>query len=92
LNSLKAGDPIALPGRGSFQVDDIKAAQCVASEGELPFAAPARQDILSIEASNGKGEFLAIESIGPALQVHLGRYLEFNDFQFTQLRQLDGWS
>jgi hypothetical protein len=91
LSGLKAGDPISLPGRGTFHVDDIKAAKCVASEGELPFAAPARQELLSIEASNGEGEFLAVESIGPSLQVHLGRYMQFNDFQFTQLRQLDGW-
>jgi hypothetical protein len=91
LMTLKSGDPISIPGRGSFQVDDIKTASCVASEGELPFPAPARQEVLSLDASNGKGEFLSVESIGQTLQVYLGRYMEFDDFQFTQLRQLDGW-
>jgi hypothetical protein len=57
----------------------------------MPFPAPPRQERLSIDASNRKGEFLSVERIGMAQHVYVGRYREFNDFQFTQLRQLHGW-
>jgi hypothetical protein len=91
LGTLKAGALIAIPGHEVFLVDDIKTASCVASEGEMPFPAPPRQERLSIDASNRKGEFLSVERIGMAQHVYVGRYREFNDFQFTQLRQLHGW-
>ncbi|WP_141734720.1 DUF4178 domain-containing protein [Oligoflexus tunisiensis] len=91
LSELQAGQEIDLGRLGNFVVDDIKAAVCVASEGELPFPAPARQELLSIDAGNAKGDFLCLERIGSTVQAHVGRYLDFNDFQFTQLRPLHGW-
>ncbi|HYX35148.1 MAG TPA: DUF4178 domain-containing protein [Oligoflexus sp.] len=91
VTDLKVGDSIDIPGHSSFRVDDIKRATCIASEGEMPFPAPARQERLSIDASNGEGGFLSIEKIGATVHVHVGRYRDFNDFQFTHLRQLDGW-
>jgi hypothetical protein len=91
LATIKAGALISVPGHEIFLVDDIKTASCVATEGEMPFPAPARQERLSVDASNAKGEFLSVEKIGLTQHVYLGRYLEFNDFKFTQLRQLDGW-
>ncbi len=91
LSEVKVGQTLDIPGHGSFQVDDIKKAVCVASEGEMPFPAPARQEILSVDGGSEKGEFLSVEKLGSTVQVHVGRYLEFSDFQFTQLRQLDGW-
>lgn len=91
LNDLRTGDTIDLGNKGLFAVDDIKTARCIASEGELPFSAPARQELVSVDASNSKGQFLSVEKVGADIRVHLGRYMEFNDFQFTHLRQLDGW-
>jgi hypothetical protein len=91
LDDLAVGQNIDLGRTGRFMIDDIKRAQCVASEGELPFPAPARQELLSIDASNRKGDFLCLERIGSTVQAHVGRYLEFKDFHFTQLRQLHGW-
>jgi hypothetical protein len=91
LATIKVGALVSVPGHDMFLVDDIKNAICVATEGEMPFPAPARQERLSVDASNAKGEFLSIEKIGLTQQVYLGRYIEFNDFKFTQLRQVDGW-
>ena len=91
LQKLKAGRSLTLGAHGTFVVDDVKTAICVASEGELPFPAPARQEMLSIDASNTQGGFLSLEKFGSTIQASVGRYLEFNDFQFTHLRPLHGW-
>lgn len=90
-SNLRPGDTVDLGRKGLFVVDDCKVTRCVGSEGELPFPAPAMLEFLSIDCSDSKGQFLSIEKMNEELRVSTGRYLEFKDFQFKHLRQLDGW-
>lgn len=90
LEELKVGGQISLHGK-FFQVDDIKEATCVGSAGELPFAAPIGRKAVSIDLSASGGKFANIEYSGEEKRLYIGEYLEFDDFKFSNLRELEGW-
>ena len=79
-------------GGTPFQVMDVKEATCIASEGELPFAAPKGRKTRTIDLLGKGGAFASIEidAQGHA-QVYIGEYAEFNNFNFSHLRDLTGW-
>lgn len=75
-----------------FEVADVKQAECIGSEGELPFTAPKGRKTTSIDLLGKNGEFAGIEyddSGKPRLFV--GEYAEFDDLKFSNLRELPGW-
>ncbi len=84
-----------------FQVEDIKEATCIGSEGELPFLAPVGRTITSIDLSSADGlSFANLEYEQASAQLttkltakrlYLGEYLNFDDFNFSNLREIEGW-
>ncbi len=95
-NSLIPGKEILL-SRGkhslalSYQVQDIKKATCIGSEGELPFLAPIGRQSLSVDLSNLDDAYACMEYCGKQFRLFYGEYVEFDKFQFSNLRELDGW-
>jgi len=75
-----------------YTINDIKAARCIGSEGELPFPAPQGRmsNVIDLEGMNG--EFASIE-FDAFDQPHLfiGEYVEFDMLHFNNLRDLPGW-
>jgi hypothetical protein len=74
-----------------FQVDDIKAATCVGSEGELPFQSPKGRKTTSVDLSGPDNQFACIEYSDEGLRLYVGEYVDFEDFHFSGLREIDGW-
>jgi len=74
-----------------YEVDDIKKAACIGSEGELPFPAPIGRKCLSVDLSAPNGLFACIEYTERERRLFYGQYVEFKDFRFSFLRDLDGW-
>lgn len=76
-----------------FEVDDIEDAWCVFSEGELPVAAVKGRAAISVDLSTLDGGMATIEYAkgSDELRAFVGRYQEFDEFHFTNLRHLDGW-
>lgn len=70
---------------------DIKLATCLGSEGELPFAAPKGRRTIAIDCVGRKGEFATLDHDGHKAKAYLGRYVEWDEFRFTNLRPLEGW-
>jgi len=79
-----------------FQADDIKEATCLGSEGELPFLAPVGRKVLSADFSSSDGrhfanlEYEQNEKL-TTKRLYLGEYLDFDDFKFTNLKEIEGW-
>jgi hypothetical protein len=91
-SQLFPGMTVPLKEHGRFQVDDIKKAECMGSEGELPVLAPKGKQLVSVDLSGEDGQFACIEyPAGELCRVSFGRYVDFEQFKFSFLRELDGW-
>ena len=75
----------------SYQVQDIKKATCLGSEGELPFLATIGRKSISVDLSSIDDAFACMEYSGDQFRLFYGEYVEFGDFKFSNLRELDGW-
>jgi len=75
-----------------YTVVDIKEAECIGSEGELPFAICQGIKTKSVDLLGSDGEFASFEyaeDIPP--KFFTGEYVEFNQLRFSNLRPLPGW-
>ncbi len=91
VENLQVGRSLSLGGQ-EFQIDDIKQATCVGSEGELPFPAPKGRTSTSIDLNGPDAGYACIEvSQGEGTRLFQGRYVEFEDMQLSNLRPIDGW-
>ncbi len=75
-----------------YTVTDVKTATYLASEGELPFAAPPRTKRRSADLTNPHGSFATIELSEGEAEVYLGEYVDFDALKLTNLRPVPGWS
>lgn len=74
-----------------YRVVDVKSAECIGSEGELPFQAPKGRKTTSIDLTQGDGLFACIE-LGPdGNRVFEGSYAEWKDLRCSYFRQFEGW-
>lgn len=75
-----------------YVTDDIKSAECVAAEGELPFPAPRGRKSTSIDLTGPNGAFACLDyaATEPA-KLYLGNFVELEEIQASNLRQLEGW-
>lgn len=74
-----------------FQVTDIKQTLCQGSEGELPMPLPRGRKATSVDLSGPKDEFACLDYSEDGIRAYIGRYVEFDDFKFQGLREIDGW-
>lgn len=97
--SLKPGQLVSLGGQ-DFQVDDMRRVECLYSEGELPVNAVKGRSSLSVDL-RGPAEMMATIEYPDAPEtsafskepprVFVGKYQDFDEFKFQNLRKLDGW-
>ncbi len=74
-----------------YEVVDIKSTVCLGSEGELPFPAPKGRQSTSIDLLGEGKKFANIEYSEFGTNFYRGEYREFDDFDFQNLRELEGW-
>jgi hypothetical protein len=85
-----AGDSLTLDGR-PFTVSDVKQVTCTGAEGELAAGLLLDKNLKSIDLRGPGLEFATIEVGAKAVQLFMGRYVEFEECRFTGLRKLEGW-
>ncbi len=88
LADLRVGAEYALTASQKFIVDDIKEATCIGSEGELPFKGLEGRKTVSVDLSNNSGEFANIEYSEDGVNLYTGRYVDFDNLEFSNLRDL----
>jgi uncharacterized protein DUF4178 len=74
-----------------YQVTALTRARYRGVEGELPFQYWDKQDVLFADLRSTDGRFATIDYSDPQPRLFLGASVEFNDLQFKNLRQLEGW-
>ncbi|MDE1151660.1 MAG: DUF4178 domain-containing protein [Micavibrio sp.] len=84
------GKYFSLNGK-KYHIVDIKDAECIGAEGELPMGATKGRDSLSIDLLYGEGEFASIEFTKDSTRVYTGRYVEWQELSCTYFRTFDGW-
>jgi len=87
----EVGKTVQINGK-KFTTSDIKKAECVGSEGELPYQAPKGRKVKYVDMSNRDGEFASVEFSDNDQRIYTGEYVEFRDLNLSNLRELDGWS
>ena len=86
----KLGDVVDLAAE-HFRISDIKRATCIGSEGELPFPAPRGRSATYYDMLSPVGGFAGLEDSDEGRRLYIGHYVEFDDLQFTNLREVEGW-
>lgn len=88
---IRPGLSVALTTTQVFQVDDIKEATCVGSEGELSIHAAKGKKSTSVDLSGPDDQFACIDYSDDGVRLYLGKYVEFDALRLTSLREVDGW-
>jgi hypothetical protein len=89
---LSLGQYININGQ-AFSVADLKEAESVTCEGELPSVVKKGQKTFSADLISNDGKFASIEfdEDWRPQQIFVGSYLEFDALSFSHLRELPGW-
>jgi len=77
-------------GGRRFSVSDVKQVSCQGAEGELSSVFGPGEQILSIDLRGDALAFATVEFRRASVTPYVGRFVEFADCQFSNLRQL-GW-
>jgi Domain of unknown function (DUF4178) len=80
-------------GRAAFSIADVKEAQCIGSDGELPLLASTGRKTTSVDLVNRDGGFASVEFAKDSAEArcYIGEYVEFDQLRFIGLRELPGW-
>ncbi|MBY0546371.1 MAG: DUF4178 domain-containing protein [Candidatus Obscuribacterales bacterium] len=98
-DTLQPGKALTLAGQ-TFRVDDMRKVSCLFSEGELPVNAIKDRRSLSVDLRGPSDTMATIEypvrsTISGVAdeqpRVFVGKYKDFDEFKFKNLRKLDGW-
>ena len=92
--SIQPGTAVDLDpngGTGIFLVEDMRKVNCIFSEGELPVNAVKGRESLSVDLATANGDMATIEYAKGEDRLFIGKYLDFDQFEFRDLRRIDGW-
>ncbi len=90
-DGLKLGQFIHLENR-PFKVTDQKEVNCVGTEGELPFIATEGRKAWSVDCTGVNQWFANVEYAEDGMRLFAGRYMQFKQLNFNNLRPVPGWS
>jgi len=77
-------------GKTSFLVTDRRETWVEAAEGMLPYR-PETEKSIQVDLVSNEGAFLSLEFEGEELYIYQGFHLPFDELNFKNLRELDGW-
>jgi hypothetical protein len=89
-SKAKAGETVPLNGK-RFTITDVKKVICLGAEGELAAGVSQGGQMISIDLHGPALELATIEVTPRAVHLFTGRYVEFAESRFTNLRTLPGW-
>ena len=85
------GETWCIGGR-NFTVTDVKQVACQGAEGELAGISSLQGEVLRVDRHGAGLEIAPVEFRGDAASPYVGRFVEFDDCRFTNLRRIDGWT
>jgi hypothetical protein len=90
LTGSQPGTTVSIAGQ-PFSVSDVKLVTVSAAEGELSSAAITGMNMTSVDLRGPGIAFATIEIAARQSRLYVGRYVEFDQCRFSNLRQLEGW-
>jgi hypothetical protein len=78
-------------GHTQYIVDDIKVAKSLGGLGELPVETHKGKSSSFVDLSGPDDTFASIDYSGSKPRLYMGSYFDFDDFEFENLKELDGW-
>lgn len=89
--ALGPGVTLAI-GSEEFAASDIKTAQCLGSEGDLPRPTPVGASLLNVDFRGTAGGVLSLQRDDEGASAWLGSALDLAQLNPRNLRALDGWT
>ena len=83
---------VATVGELLFEASDIKEAECLGSEGDLPFATPIGRMMTNVDFRSPTGDGLSVQRDETGTTAWLGDFLELQQLAPKNLRMIEGWS
>lgn len=77
--------------KSAYKIVDIKVAECIGSEGELPFKAAKGRKTVSADLIHGDNLFATIEAGPEGTRIFEGAYVEWADLRCGYFRRFEGW-
>lgn len=74
-----------------YRVVDVKEAECIGAEGELPISAPQGRKTVTVDLLAGEGLFASIELSREGARVFEGAYVEWDELKCKYFRTFEGW-
>lgn len=90
LGNLKVAQSFQING-GNFTVDDIHEVACIGSQGELPVRSIQGRKSTSVDLIGTADQFGNIDYSVEGDRLFLGKYIDFENLKFMNLREIDGW-
>lgn len=90
LSKLKISGSVSLNG-SPYTVEDIREVTCTGSQGELPVKSIKGRKSTSVDLVGANEQFGNIDYSTEGDRLFFGKYVEFEDFKFMNLRKIDGW-
>jgi DNA-directed RNA polymerase subunit RPC12/RpoP len=87
---LSVGATVTIAGK-PYDVKEKQASHCVGGEGELPFAIESDYEAPVADLVGPDARFATIDYSEEPPLVFAGEYVEFDQLEFTNLRQVPGW-
>lgn len=84
------GQAILLDGT-LLRATDIKSAQCLGSEGDLPFATLPGTELVNVDFRSRTGAALSLQRQGESVSAWYGHFCELVDLEPEGLREIEGW-
>lgn len=91
LDSLEIARSVTIDGFGLAEVEDARNVHVVLAEGELPLQAAQGRKSYSVDLSASGLRMATLEYGSNGFRAYHGKYQDFDEFQFQNLRQIDGW-
>jgi hypothetical protein len=90
LESAEPGTTVSIAGQ-AFAISDVKTVTVSAAEGELSSAAITGMNMSSIDLRGPGLSFATIEIAERQTRLFVGRFVEFDECKFSNLRTVPGW-
>lgn len=90
IGNLSAGGFVELQKK-KFEIEDIKKVFCEGGLGELPVMSEKGRLFLTVDLIGENETFANIVVDGKDQHLYLGRYADFDELHFSNLREIDGW-
>lgn len=90
LSALSVSSSVKIQGI-SYSVDDIREVSCVGSQGELPVKSLQGRKTTSVDLVAENERFANIDFSSEGKRLFVGKYVDFENLKFMNLREIDGW-